>query len=71
MELVMPIIRVDMLTGRTLEQKRELARVLTEEAARVIKCEPSHIQIIIAETATENWATLGKLVSDQKNESKS
>ncbi len=32
----MPLIRVDMLEGRTPEQKRELIRELTETTSRVL-----------------------------------
>jgi len=60
----MPIIRVEMAAGRTLEQKRELAEVLTREAARVIGTQPSSIMVLIDDVAKENWAVAGKLLSD-------
>ena len=34
----MPIIKVEMWEGRTLEQKRELVEVLTKETARIAGC---------------------------------
>jgi 4-oxalocrotonate tautomerase len=42
----MPFIRVDWFPGRTLEQKRELAEVLTREFARIAKCKPETINFI-------------------------
>jgi 4-oxalocrotonate tautomerase len=33
----MPVIQITMSEGRTVEQKRELVKVLTKEAARISK----------------------------------
>jgi hypothetical protein len=33
----LPVIQVTMSKGRTVEQKRELVQVLTEESARILK----------------------------------
>jgi 4-oxalocrotonate tautomerase len=60
----MPIIRVEMYEGRTLEQKRELAEVLTRESCRILKCGPEQVHIIIENISRENWALGGKLASD-------
>ena len=60
----MPIVRVEMVAGRTQEQKRELAEVLTRETARIAGASPSSIMVIIEDVAKENWAVGGKLLSD-------
>jgi 4-oxalocrotonate tautomerase len=57
----MPIIRLEMLTGRTHAQKVELAEVLTREAARIAKCPASDIQLVITEVERSSWAVGGKL----------
>jgi len=57
----MPIIRLEMLTGRTHAQKAELADVLTRETARIAKCPPSDVQLVITEVARSLWAVGGKL----------
>jgi 4-oxalocrotonate tautomerase len=57
----MPIIRVEMLTGRTHAQKVELTDVLTRESARIVKCAPADIQIVITEVPRANWAVGGLL----------
>jgi 4-oxalocrotonate tautomerase len=36
----MPVIHVEMLTGRSAEQKREYVEVVTRETCRVLKCTP-------------------------------
>lgn len=61
----MPIIRVEMWTGRTLEQKRELVEVLTRETARIVGTEPDSIYIVIEDVKKENWAAGGRLCSDK------
>jgi 4-oxalocrotonate tautomerase len=60
----MPIIRVEMLAGRTVAQKRELVEVLTRETARIAGSSPASIFIVIEDVAKENWGAGGKLLSD-------
>lgn len=57
----MPIINVKMVQGRTLDQKQELARVLTRETARILKVEPEWVTVIIDEYSRDNWASAGEL----------
>jgi 4-oxalocrotonate tautomerase len=61
----MPIIRVEMVTGRTVEQKRALAEALTRETARIVGTEPSSIMVLIDDIAKENWAVAGQLLADK------
>ena len=57
----MPIIHLEMLTGRTHAQKAELAEVLTRETARIAKCPQADIQLVITEVERSLWAVGGKL----------
>jgi 4-oxalocrotonate tautomerase len=61
----MPIIRVEMWDGRTLEQKRELVRVLTAETARIARCEPQDVYVLIDDVKKSNWGAGGELCSDK------
>ncbi len=61
----MPHVRIDWFPGRTAEQKRELADVLTREICRIGKCEPDSVGIVFTDVDTENWARAGKLFSDR------
>lgn len=63
----MPIIRVELLKGRSIEQKREFAEVVTRETACILKCSPNVVDIVFCETETENWANGGRLAADQQN----
>jgi 4-oxalocrotonate tautomerase len=60
----MPIVRVELLEGRTAEQKRDFAKAVTDAAVKTLGCTPGSIHVIIEEVKRENWATGGKLWSD-------
>ncbi|WP_363246956.1 4-oxalocrotonate tautomerase [Reyranella sp.] len=60
----MPMINVQMFEGRTIEQRRALAKELTEGTCRALGCTPDAVQIILTDIKKENWAEAGKLFSD-------
>ena len=62
----MPIIRIEMWTGRTHAQKAELARVITEAMVTIAHTTPEATIVIFDDIAKENWATGGVLASDTK-----
>lgn len=61
----MPLINVKMARGRSLEQKRELVRLLTEDAVRILNVSPEWVTVIIDEYEREHWATAGELHADR------
>lgn len=61
----MPMIRVEMFTGRSAEQKREYVDVVTRETCRILNCKPDDVNIIIEEIPRDRWATGGKLWSER------
>lgn len=60
----MPHVQIDWFAGRTVEQKRELAEVLTREICRIGKCAPESVGIVFRDVETEDWARAGTLFSD-------
>ncbi len=56
-----------MSKGRTIEQKRELVQVITEESARILKTKKENIRILIYEVEGGNWADAGILGIDMKS----
>ncbi|HEY9380195.1 MAG TPA: 4-oxalocrotonate tautomerase [Burkholderiales bacterium] len=62
----MPLIRVEMFPGRSMEQKREFAQAVTREASRILQCDAEAVDILFAEIQKEDWATGGKFWSDRK-----
>ena len=63
----MPIIRVDMLKGRTKKQKHNLVKELTQAFNRA--CGENHvgIDVILYEVEKENWSINGQLFSEKQS----
>ena len=62
----MPVIRVEMFK-RTQEQKRDLARELTEAFIRTCGGNKDAIKILITEVDKNNWASGGVISADKKD----
>lgn len=60
----MPVIQITMSQGRTVEQKRELVKVVTREAARILKTREDSVRVLIYEVSKENWGNAGVLGVD-------
>ena len=63
----MPVLQITLSKGRTIEQKRELVQVITEESARILKTRKENIRILNYEVEGENWADAGILGLDMKD----
>ena len=61
----MPILHVEMFAGRTREQKRELARALTETCVRVTGCAPAAVTILFRDVDKQDWAVAGDVMADK------
>jgi 4-oxalocrotonate tautomerase len=61
----MPTINVQLFEGRSIEQKRAFVKAVTEITVQTLGGTPESVDIIIHECKRENWATAGKLWSDQ------
>lgn len=61
----MPVLRLEMLPGRTLEQKRAFVRDVTRVAVETLACPPETLDIVITEVPREHWAKAGQLVADR------
>ena len=62
----MPVIRVEMFK-RTQEQKRDLAKELTEAFIRTCGGNKDAIKILITEVDKNNWASGGVITADKKD----
>ena len=60
----MPLVRVEMWTGRSLSQKRELARAITDALVNIGQTTPEATIIVFQDVDKENWAQAGVLASD-------
>lgn len=61
----MPIVNIAILKGRTLAQKKELVKSVTEAVAKSVDVAPEKIWIKIDEMEKENFATGGTLHSEK------
>lgn len=61
----MPIIRVELLSGRTVDQKRDFARAITDCASKILECSPEAVAVVFDDVVSHNWANGGVLVSDK------
>ena len=62
----MPTFNVQMLEGRTPEQKRAFVEAITEATCRTLDAPPESVEIIIQEVKREHWATAGRLWSERE-----
>ena len=60
----MPVVIIEMWQGRTIEQKSQLAQGITEEFAK-IGVPRDQVHIIFKDNPKHNWATGGKLTSQE------
>ena len=66
----MPLLRVSMWSGRTKEQRSELAKALTDTMVQVAKVPAQAVTILFEELPKENWATEGRLHTELHKEEK-
>lgn len=62
----MPLVRVEMWSGRTQAQKAELSRVFTEALVTIAHTTPESVIIVFQDVPKENWAAGGILASETK-----
>jgi len=53
----MPTYHIEMMEGRTVEQKRLLAEAITRVTTEVLGSLPESVDIMITDVKRENWAT--------------
>ncbi len=63
----MPVVTVEMWEGRTIEQKKQLVEGITSVMAN-LGISPQAVHIIIKDVPKHNWATGGKLASEESPE---
>ena len=62
----MPIVRVEMWTGRTTAQKKELARVITDAMVNIAHTTPEATIVVFEDASQDNWAQSGTLASESE-----
>ncbi len=63
----MPTIRIDLFEGRTEQQKAALASEITRACVKVLGGSAESVDVLFFDVPRQNWATGGKLWSDQQS----
>jgi 4-oxalocrotonate tautomerase len=61
----MPHITVELIEGRTVEQKRKLVEGITKAVVDALKVEPESVAISLQDKKREDLAKAGKLFIDR------
>jgi 4-oxalocrotonate tautomerase len=61
----MPLVQIEILEGRTVDQKRLLVEKVTQAIVESLGTPPEKVMIVIRDMAKENYATAGKLAGDK------
>ena len=59
----MPFITVQMIEGRSIEQKHALIKEISEAAIRVLDADPDNVRIVINEVTADDWGVGGSSIS--------
>jgi 4-oxalocrotonate tautomerase len=62
----MPIIQVNLLEGRSIEQKRKTAADITKVVCEDLSVKPEQVRIQFIDMAPENYSIAGTLSVDKK-----
>ncbi len=63
----MPVVTVQMWTGRTQQQKRALVRAITDAMVQHADAKPTNLHVIIQEVPKQNWALAGVMGDERKD----
>jgi len=56
----MPIVRIELWEGRTLEQKDALIREVTKAVCDTIGVTPEDVVVVLQEVSKDHWGVAGK-----------
>ena len=61
----MPVVQIDMLEGRTTEQKRAMVKQVTNAITETCNCPADAVTIVIREISKQHFSEAGVLYSDK------
>ena len=59
----MPIVRIEMLAGRSPVLKSELIRQVTDAVVHSLDVRPEQVRVLLYEIAPEHWAVGGRAMA--------
>jgi len=60
----MPVVTIQMSSGKSVDQKRQIVEEVTDTLVRTLRVDPSMITILIQELPRENIGKTGRLLSE-------
>lgn len=63
----MPTIRVELMEGRTLDQKKALVQALTQAVVDTLGSKPESVDVLLFDIKRHDWATGGQLWSEKSS----
>jgi len=61
----MPVVTVEWLEGRSQQQKRQLAKTITQAFVEVAQVSAEQVWILFRDVLRADWAMGGKLLDEQ------
>lgn len=61
----MPFVELTFFEGRSIEEKRELVKSVTDAVSKSLHLPPDAIHVILREMKKDQWAVGGSLRSDK------
>lgn len=61
----MPVVTIQLISGRTKEQKAKIAQAITDSIVDIANVKPEGVQVIFSDVEREDWASAGALMSDK------
>jgi 4-oxalocrotonate tautomerase len=55
----MPTLRVELMEGRTIDQKKALVKALTQAVVETLGSKPESVDILLFDIKRHDWATGG------------
>ena len=62
----MPFVTIVLREGRSVDQKRELVKAVTDAIVRTVNAKPEAVHIVVHDEPAHNRANGGQLISDRK-----
>jgi len=60
----MPIVRIELSAGRSVSQKQQVAKAVTDAMVQFCNCDPTRVSVIFSDVQASDWAVGGRLLSD-------
>jgi 4-oxalocrotonate tautomerase len=63
----MPVVRIEMLQGRTPEVKNDLIACVTDAVVNSLGVDPQQVRVLLYELPPEHWAVGGQTKTTQQS----